>query len=55
MKVDQGLDDAQARMVMGATGYLDDVALIGELHVVAAGGERLRTHRPQETGAIFEL
>eukprot|EP01046_Picozoa_sp_COSAG06_P015595 COSAG06_NODE_1004_length_11128_cov_5.572944_13_plen_94_part_01 len=37
MKADQGLDDAQARRVMGATGYLDDVALIGEPHVVAAG------------------
>ena len=35
MKADQGLDDAR---VMGATGYLDDVALIGEPHVVAAGG-----------------
>jgi hypothetical protein len=42
-KADQGLDDAQARVVMGAAGYLDDVALIGEPHVVAAGLASFRT------------
>jgi hypothetical protein len=38
-----GADDEQARRVMGATGYLDDVALIGEPHVVAAGLAAFRT------------
>jgi hypothetical protein len=53
MKADQGLDDAHARMVMGATGHLDDVVLIGEPHVVAAGLAAFRTAVAQRGYAIL--